>query len=907
MTTEDDDGTTTSVSRLKQETLAALSTLAGQAAVVEAALDQSIQGLRGSIRERAEDAGHTLQMYTDQQRSALEEQLRRETLRSRALLHTAVSAAAPGLAAADWGSVAWGSPAVGDAMAAAIRIGTHIDTGAPALLPVSAVPGWRLTGEHAQEFIAEIVVRAALSFPPEGLELTVFDPRVRGVVGFTSLLRETFPEHFRPAIHHEEALVAHVNGLLSKLSVVAEKMSLSGAASFAELPASERGPHHLVVVLDAPEGLTGQGAGALERLIGGCAGRGVTVIVETPGRPAGPVPLGGDEEFDPSERMVCLEVSTSEIQTSVRELGTVRRDRTLTTSQRNNAMVAWMEAISAQADRSMTLGALLGDQPVQWTDRGVDRLTASIGRAGGSTVQLLLSGANPATPNVLIGGATGSGKSNLLLALIYSLAHRHAPRDLQMYLLDFKEGIEFSQLAPEDGDDWLPHVAVLGLESDRSYGIAVLQYLVDEFDRRAAEFKITRATSIASYRELSGRDMPRLVVVADEFQVLFEPDDAQAQRAVELLEKLARKGRAYGIHLVLASQTLSGIQALGTKRESIFAQFHNRLSLKNTIAESESILGYGNLAAADLTGRGRVIVNSELGHPEANTTGTVVWAEPTHLDDLRGRLWRKHCELGGTPRRPENFTSSAFSTWSSAYAGAVAAVGVPVEVAPTVAGFSMDDGNPGCIAVIGADDELVDAVTSSLVVSILGTSRADSARVSFVNTCGRPAGGSILQELMSEFGGPSEPTEVSRVDADRAGEFLLSLTNLHASRTSRIDHVVVVDDLAVIEGFGETGPFDFDGFCTEFRQLLTKAASRGVLIVVRFRSVAAFTSLGMFGFSSDISRLVLTTGQNDASRIDPMIRVDDAWPRVTLVDTERGQWRRLVPFDPGTMTGRGDR
>lgn len=906
MTTGGDDGSTTSVSRAKHQTLSGLSALAGQAAIVEAALDQRVESLRGSIRERAEVANRTLQMYAGQQRTALEEQLRIETLRSRALLHNAISDAAPGLAAANWGSSTWGTPPVGDAMAAALRIGSHSDTGAAALLPVSAVPGWRITGEDAREFIAEIVVRAALAFPPEGFELTVFDPRVRGVVGFTSLLRKDFPEHFRPAIHHEEALVTHLNHLLARLSEVAEKMSLSGVTSFSELASGERGPHHFVVVLDAPAGLSGHGADALERLIGGCAGRGVTVLVETPGRPTGPVPLEGDEEFDPDGRMVCLDVSATSIQTSVRELGPVRRDRALTTSQRNNAMVAWLEAISAQADRSMTLSSLLGDRPVQWSDRGVDRLTARIGRAGGSTLELMLSGANPATPNVLIGGATGSGKSNLLLALIYSLSHRHSPRDLQMYLLDFKEGIEFAQLAPEDGDDWLPHVAVLGLESDRSYGIAVLQHLVEEFDRRAAEFKAVRATSVSSYRELSGQDMPRLVVVADEFQVLFEPDDAQAQRAVELLEKLARKGRAYGIHLVLASQTLSGIQALGTKRESIFAQFHHRISLKNTIAESESILGYGNLAAADLTGRGRVIVNSELGRPDANITGTVVWAEPTHLNELRGRLWRRHREEVGTSRRPESFTSSSFSTWSGTHAESVAAVGVPVGVAPTVEGFSMEHGNPGCIGVIGADDQVVNAVTASLAVSILGSARAEGARVSFVDTSDRAVGGG-LRDLVSDIDGPTDSVEVSCVGADRAGEFLLSLTNSHEERTSRIDHVVIVDDIAVIDGFGENGPFDHDGFCAEFRLLLTRAASRGVLMVVRFRSVAAFTSLGMFGFSSDISRLVLTTGQNDATRIDPTIRVDDAWPRATLVDTERGQWRSVVPFDPGTLTGGGVR
>ena len=120
--------------------------------------------------------------------------------------------------------------------------------------------------------------------------------------------------------------------------------------------------------------------------------------------------------------------------------------------------------------------------------------------------------------------------------------------------MDFKEGVEFARLAPTGDETWLPHVDSLGLESDRAYGVAVLEHLASEFDRRADAFKSAGASSLADYRALTGRDMPRLVLVADEFQVLFEPDDDVAQRAVQLIEHLARKGRAYWVHLVLASQ-----------------------------------------------------------------------------------------------------------------------------------------------------------------------------------------------------------------------------------------------------------------------------------------------------------------------------------------------------------------
>ena len=76
--------------------------------------------------------------------------------------------------------------------------------------------------------------------------------------------------------------------------------------------------------------------------------------------------------------------------------------------------------------------------------------------------------------------------------------------------------------------------------------------------------------------------MPRVVLIIDEFHVLFEGSDAEVENAVLYLTKLAKQGRAYGIHLLLASQTISGVSALSTKVDAIFAQFPLRMSLKNT-------------------------------------------------------------------------------------------------------------------------------------------------------------------------------------------------------------------------------------------------------------------------------------------------------------------------------------
>ena len=76
------------------------------------------------------------------------------------------------------------------------------------------------------------------------------------------------------------------------------------------------------------------------------------------------------------------------------------------------------------------------------------RRTGCAPRSGSSTGARCEIELADASPHALIGGPSGSGKTNLLLTMIGSLAARYSPDELALYLLDFKEGVSFAQLAP---------------------------------------------------------------------------------------------------------------------------------------------------------------------------------------------------------------------------------------------------------------------------------------------------------------------------------------------------------------------------------------------------------------------------------------------------------------------------
>lgn len=852
--------------------------------ITRTTLDDELAAQRRRLRREKEEAEAKLQADAV-----------RRTRAVGASLRAAAEELAPGAAGAGWAARALSVPQPARAVPSAVRVGT-LPGGAPALLPLIGVSGWVVGGSGAEQLIADTVLRLALSAPPESLRVSVFDPRLRGILGFTSLFRDTDPIGYPPAIQTEDGLRRLLSGLIDRIGRAAESMSTAGAADHRDLPLSQAGRLELAVLLDAPSGVTETAADDLNRIVESAAGRGVFLLIASPGYVDGPIRVGDRAQVDVDRGLVRVDAAgeiRSDSFAAVPGL-TVRADPSPTPAARNNLIHARAEAIEAAAQGTMTLEAVLAEIDAGWSDRGDDGLSGIFARMPGGLGGLELRSANPPAPNALIGGAVGTGKSNLLLCLIYGLASRYSPRDVRFHLLDFKEGVEFARLAPIGDETWLPHVDSLGLESDRAYGVAVLEHLASEFDRRADAFKSAGASSLADYRALTGRDMPRLVLVADEFQVLFEPDDDVAQRAVQLIEHLARKGRAYGVHLVLASQTLSGIQALALKRDAIFGQFHNRISLRNTEHESETILGAGNLAAGDLHGRGQAVFNDDLGHLAANRIGSVVWADPAYLDRLQTELFSRAMADGFTPRRPSTFVSSAYAEWIPADDREIATVGVPISVGGTAQGFSLKRGRLGNVALIGDDLDRTRAVLSSIHASIRASDLA-SAQWTVIDSSGVG---------LDDVGPWANEAGIQRISAEEADSFLRTLTARTAVPSSRIERVIILDDPDDIASLVDSDEYPRPIEAVE--RFIKRSIACGMLFVIRFRSMSSYDARTAGELRDGFRTIVLTEPGSQTDLLAPGTgRMDFSGPRVVVVDRSSGRQDLLVPFDPAALPQNG--
>ncbi len=194
-----------------------------------------------------------------------------------------------------------------------------------------------------------------------------------------------------------------------------------------------------------------------------------------------------------------------------------------------------------------------------WTRDTRAGIDVALGKAGATKRQQFTLGQGT-SQHVLIAGRTGSGKSTLMHALIINLALNYSPDEIELYLIDFKKGVEFKVYATHE----LPHGSVVAIESEREFGISVLERLDAELRRRADRFRDAGVQDLSGYRGVPGAPpLPRVVLIVDEFQEFFVEEDKLAQEAALWLDRLVRQGRAFGVHVILGSQSLGGAFTLG--------------------------------------------------------------------------------------------------------------------------------------------------------------------------------------------------------------------------------------------------------------------------------------------------------------------------------------------------------
>ncbi|MCW4386692.1 FtsK/SpoIIIE domain-containing protein [Salinibacterium sp. SYSU T00001] len=195
-------------------------------------------------------------------------------------------------------------------------------------------------------------------------------------------------------------------------------------------------------------------------------------------------------------------------------------------------------------------------------------------------------------PHAVVGGTTGSGKSELLISWVLALARSASPQRVTFLLVDFKGGSSFGELAA------LPHCVGLITDLDRVTAGRALESLSAELRHREQVLARRGARAI---EDLDDGLLPRLVVVVDEFAAMLS--DFPELHAV--FADIAARGRSLGVHLILCTQRPAGVV-----RDSLMANCALRLSLRvNSGHDSTAVIGTDDAAALPREPAGRCLVS----------------------------------------------------------------------------------------------------------------------------------------------------------------------------------------------------------------------------------------------------------------------------------------------------------
>lgn len=522
-----------------------------------------------------------------------------------------------------------------------------------------------------------------------------------------------------------------------------------------------------------------------------------------------------------------------------------------------------------------------------WKEETTSELRVAIGRTGATKLQHLAIGKGT-RQHALFAGKTGSGKSTLFHVIITNLALTCSPEQVEFYLIDFKKGVEFKCYATQR----LPHARVVAIESDREFGLSVLQRVDEELRRRGDLFRKLGVQDIPGYKRAGGTEsMPRSLLLIDEFQEFFVEDDAVAQTASVLFDRIVRQGRAFGIHVLLGSQTLGGAYTLA---RTTMGQMVIRVALQCNEADAYLIMDDNNPAPRLLSRPGEGIYNDAAGAVEGNSPFQVVWLDDEERDAWLERVSAQAEQSGKRYPSPIVFEGNAPADVeenddlkaaleqapTAAPHEAFAWLGAPNSIkGPTAAAFRRQSGNN--LLVVGQREEAATNMLAVAMLSLAAQHPPGTAKFYLVHSA---APGSHDAALFAKVAAALAPglKEVRGHELPETIDALAAELKTRAAGEASSSEAATVETPRIflfvhgIQRFKKLRPEDDFSFgsestadaATQFGELIAEGSANGIHVIT---TVDTFTNMNRFltrkALANFEMRVVFQMSANDSASI----------------------------------------
>jgi DNA segregation ATPase FtsK/SpoIIIE, S-DNA-T family len=503
---------------------------------------------------------------------------------------------------------------------------------------------WFETREHGRDAavaaLNNLVLRLLAGAPPGRIAFTILDPVGLGQ-NFAGLMHLT--DHSDRLINRRiwtqpeqiDQQLADLNEHIEKVTQLYLRNEYQSIAEYNEQAGRVAEPYQFLVIADFPVGFSDLAARRLLSIVSSGPRCGVFTLVHWDRRKPAPTEFAGD---DARKSGIWLE-STGHGFAFGRPAPPgieVKLDEPPDAAQAT-ALLQQIGRSSIDAYRvELPFAQIAPGAEDRWSLDTIAEVRVPVGITG-ATKLLHVALGKGTRQHALIAGKTGSGKSTLFHVLITNLALWAGPDQVEFYLVDFKKGVEFKCYATHR----LPHARVVAIESDREFALSVLERLDEELRRRGDLFRQLGVQDLPGYQRADGSHrLPRALLIIDEFQEFFTEDDRVAQNAALLLDRLVRQGRAFGIHVLLGSQTLGGAYTLA---RSTLGQMTIRIALQCNQADALLIMDDDNAAPRLLSRPGEAIYNDAAGALEGNHPFQVAWLSDDERDNHL-RAIRQHAD-----------------------------------------------------------------------------------------------------------------------------------------------------------------------------------------------------------------------------------------------------------------------